>query len=413
MKKLRILLLILMSYATYTMEAPLRGKRPAQQPGETLQGEPKTRRGEVEPIQELKLTYPRASLMGIPSDIQKIIFGYLETAAGATTQLRLMNAAQNIRNFLMSSKRFLPWLNDEKLAGTIITELAKRYANNNIVVAAQAYATNAANKWLSDELYKKLTPIASESEQLAQVSKLYDYYTSALSNAINLGDVGSMRFLLQNQKTNPINNIRFFTDGKPESLLLAAVKTGKKDMVSLLLKFGANPNYNYLIEKGDKEYEDSVMLAAVKTDLEMLKALVAAGGNLNWLNRYEASLLGFAKNAAIASYLIEQGLDVNQADEDGETPLHLATQKNRVDVVKALLNAGAKPDAIDNHNRLAPLHYAVDADNPEIITELLDGGANILIEDKHGNTPLQRAIKDKKLKAAKILQEREAQFHKS
>ena len=340
---IRILVLLLSIFcSTYTMEQPS-GKRPAQEPIEKIQGEPKTQKGETELIVE-QPTHATTSLTGIPRDIKEIILGFLGTAQGATQQIRLINAAQNIRNLLMSSKKYKPLLDDEQLAGQIITELAKRYANNNIVIAAQALATKAANGWLTNKLCNGPGPDAEPSE-CSKFFKLKTDYTLALTNAINNGDVGSVRFLLENKLIpQMVNNIRIDYYGRPQSLLLAAVITGNKDMVALLLKLGANPNYTYLVTMGNQEYQDGVMRAGVQQNLEIVKALVAAGGDLNQLDPYGDNLLGFARNAAIASYLIEKGLDVNQHNHSNGAPLDIAMEENHADVIKVLLDAGANPD---------------------------------------------------------------------
>src|SRR6201987_5384740 len=46
---------------------------------------------------------------------------------------------------------------------------------------------------------------------------------------------------------------------------------------------------------------------------------------------------------------IAAGADVNAAQGDGTTPLHWAVYKIDVDLVRALLEHGAKPDVISNY----------------------------------------------------------------
>jgi ankyrin repeat protein len=47
--------------------------------------------------------------------------------------------------------------------------------------------------------------------------------------------------------------------------------------------------------------------------------------------------------------LISQGADVNATEADGATPLHLAAEREDVDVVRALLQRGANVNAANRY----------------------------------------------------------------
>lgn len=59
--------------------------------------------------------------------------------------------------------------------------------------------------------------------------------------------------------------------------------------------------------------------------------------------------------------LIAAGANVNEKNKHGLTPLHYATSHARADVVKLLLAAGANVNAKDKSG-LTPLHYASESD---------------------------------------------------
>lgn len=87
----------------------------------------------------------------------------------------------------------------------------------------------------------------------------------------------------------------------------------------------------------------------------------------------------------------------------GDTSLHLAAAGHRDSIVRALLAAGADPNAAANHRHGSPLHYAADgyivgpAWDPKrqvkTIRILLSAGADIHACDKNGATALHRAVR--------------------
>ena len=97
----------------------------------------------------------------------------------------------------------------------------------------------------------------------------------------------------------------------------------------------------------------------------------------------------------------------------GDTALHLAAAGYRDEIVRALLVAGADPNAAANHRHSCPLHYAADGYSvgagwdPErqvkTIASLLKAGAGIHARDKNGATPLHRAVRTRSAAAVKRL----------
>jgi ankyrin repeat protein len=65
------------------------------------------------------------------------------------------------------------------------------------------------------------------------------------------------------------------------------------------------------------------------------------------------------------------GANVNTRDQDGYTPLHLASSDGNVNVVRVLLDAGAIVDAT-NIDGYTPLHYASSDGHVNMARVLLD-----------------------------------------
>jgi ankyrin repeat protein len=86
------------------------------------------------------------------------------------------------------------------------------------------------------------------------------------------------------------------------------------------------------------------------------------------------------------------GLDPAARSGDGFTSLHLAAFFGGAEAVRALLAAGADPDADDaNPFKVRPLHSAVSVRDREATRALLEAGADPNVRQQGGFTPLHSA----------------------
>ncbi|XP_053322889.1 transient receptor potential cation channel subfamily A member 1 [Spea bombifrons] len=82
---------------------------------------------------------------------------------------------------------------------------------------------------------------------------------------------------------------------------------------------------------------------------------------------------------------------INAVDCTGNTPLHWAVQKNKIDSAKILLSRGADPN-VCNFYKLSPLHLAIQLHYNAIVEVLiLHPATNIDLEGDLGNTPIMLA----------------------
>ncbi|MYC98931.1 MAG: hypothetical protein F4X13_06635 [Gammaproteobacteria bacterium] len=86
----------------------------------------------------------------------------------------------------------------------------------------------------------------------------------------------------------------------------------------------------------------------------------------------------FFRNATAADIAacVEAGESLRAQDPDGNTPLHLAGSfSDDPAVIRALINAGARPDARNNVDYTVLCSAVVNNENPAVIQALLDGGS--------------------------------------
>lgn len=96
-------------------------------------------------------------------------------------------------------------------------------------------------------------------------------------------------------------------------------------------------------------------------------------------------------NISLAMILIERATtyQLNQYDEQDQTALHLAIQKNYLDIIRALLKKGADLNArgsCPSYTLMTPLHYAALTGNIPATQLLLAWGANTQLENGQSRT---------------------------
>jgi ankyrin repeat protein len=90
---------------------------------------------------------------------------------------------------------------------------------------------------------------------------------------------------------------------------------------------------------------------------------------------------------AVASLLLERGVDIHSRDDDGHTALHRACARGRTAVASLLIERGADIDSRNGDRRTA-LHRACYHGHKDIAILLIESKADIYIKRYDGQTPL-------------------------
>jgi SAM-dependent methyltransferase len=110
---------------------------------------------------------------------------------------------------------------------------------------------------------------------------------------------------------------------------------------------------------------------------------------------------------------LDRGDNINESDSMGNTPLHIAIQRKSYEFFTLLLSRGAQIELSSGGKGGTPLHEAAALDTEgNFMQALLDAGArvNAKVLDE---TPLDRAIEEKNLKAVEMLIKAGAKISKS
>ncbi|EFV5105309.1 ankyrin repeat domain-containing protein [Salmonella enterica] len=100
--------------------------------------------------------------------------------------------------------------------------------------------------------------------------------------------------------------------------------------VDILVKAGADVN----------GLMGSVFPLALAENLEVAKALIANGADVNFTNKKGETAIFYNKNIAVIKFLISQGANINHLNNDGETALFKTSD---IEMIKALIKLGCSP----------------------------------------------------------------------
>ncbi|PON78466.1 Notch [Trema orientale] len=145
-------------------------------------------------------------------------------------------------------------------------------------------------------------------------------------------------------------------DSDGRSLLGSAVKAGSVDMVRVLIASGCRVD-----NSADRVLHD----AAAMNRIDLIEILCKSSGNL----------------------------ELNSADSDGRTPVHIAAARGHVEALSFLLSAGGSGEARDSKG-WTPLHHSSAAGHHDVVECLLERSNAKYVVDRDGKTAFALAAEN-------------------
>uniref|UniRef100_A0ABD2WX30 Uncharacterized protein n=1 Tax=Trichogramma kaykai TaxID=54128 RepID=A0ABD2WX30_9HYME len=161
----------------------------------------------------------------------------------------------------------------------------------------------------------------------------------------------------------------------------------KRQLVKLLLKSGADPNWAnkngvtplHIISKNEEEPDMAKIFFNITDKLQLTLHVDAQ----NKLGETPLHLAVFSHQVALAELLLKRGADYNLASKDGSTPLHIACKmENNILAVQKIFSYYDQRDhpvQINEKDKLGrtPLQWAVASLSPIVVDVLLDHKADL------------------------------------
>ncbi|KAK9738724.1 Ankyrin repeats (3 copies) [Popillia japonica] len=189
--------------------------------------------------------------------------------------------------------------------------------------------------------------------------------------------------------------------------LHVALNNNDNDLVEILLDEGADPNIF-----------SPLSFAVSKENVNAVKLLLKRGANLQdrggifGSTNFLRAIHGGNKDIVMA--LLENGADVEMANEEDQKPLHLSiwcavslqleSKDENVDIV-CLLFKYMKEINVNDKDVIGIFYWAAINGYLQIIKLLLNSGMNVNVQDQHGYTALHRAVSHKNYDVVEYLLE--------
>ena len=229
-----------------------------------------------------------------------------------------------------------------------------------------------------------------ENEELTP-SQIEEYFAQV--------EAGIMPFLgrISNKKAATLRN------ANGETLLIAACRTGQKDLVPILLQDSD-------VEETDNDGWSALLNACKEGHVEVCRILLDVGAAID-----QPDLMGwtpllwatYKDRLAVVELLIEKKAHANVVgEEDGMTPLIVAAGRGFGDIVKKLLEIDIHVNACDKFGSTA-LIWAARKGFLHIVEDLLNAGCELDAVGMYSSTALMLATRGNYVKVVEAILARE------
>ena len=186
-------------------------------------------------------------------------------------------------------------------------------------------------------------------------------------------------------------------DSTLRKMILNSVQEGDLSKIQLNLeKYNLDITALKDVQKRQNAFFSAALIKDDSQALEIFKFLKSKGLSPNIKDKFEQTCLYYTcregKNLC-SKYLIEEcGLNANEIDIYGQTPIYYCVRDHHLETVKLMIELGANINIEDKYGQTC-LFYAIREGHTDIVELLIQKGANVNQVDKKKRTPYSLAEK--------------------
>jgi len=184
-------------------------------------------------------------------------------------------------------------------------------------------------------------------------------------------------------------------DADGYSILYYPIRYDYRNIIDLLIQLNRRALGISILNIQDYWGNVPIFYAIKKRNYYALEELVKNGANVNYADNEHMTVLHLAAirgNVAMVKLLAPLMGNINAITRTGTTALHYASNLGHLEVVKLLVEQGARQNMAETDHDFLPIFYAVVQNNIDITGYLLDHSPMIGHQDHYGNTIVHYAI---------------------